>query len=303
MEYEPTQADLQALLDLLVDNDQRPAVFMQVNELAEVAKQDRLDPQDVSSTIELEDGTIAHPFMFSEHRFLGNTLQLPDHDTGDAHDKSAAKNPLTLANGLQLTYGEINGFAGDYFGLKDPICMLSSPEKRRAAFKAAFEALAVGSAGKDKAMAIKAALHTLQAEIDTALQSDDLEAVHAIYKKNVSDMKGLDNITQQYKAGAGFLELASSNVDHFGRQARITYNAGHALALSIAAGGDLPTAYAVNAFADHFLQDSFAAGHVRVPRLELFSIDNTKWNGEFIVTYLKAAAARVCCMITRWSSS
>ena len=64
----------------------------------------------------------------------------------------------------------------------------------------------------------------------------------------------------------GYLGLAQINWDHFGKDARTAYNAGHATALQIAADGDLEGAYALNAFADHFLQDCFSAGHLRTPR-------------------------------------
>jgi len=39
--------------------------------------------------------------------------------------------------------------------------------------------------------------------------------------------------------------------------------------LRAAAAGDLLAGYALNAFADHFLEDSFAAGHLRTPRRRL----------------------------------
>jgi hypothetical protein len=44
----------------------------------------------------------------------------------------------------------------------------------------------------------------------------------------------------------------------------------HAVACQMAASGEtndtLMFAYAMNAFADHFLEDSFSAGHMRTPR-------------------------------------
>ncbi|KAK3392833.1 hypothetical protein B0H63DRAFT_498351 [Podospora didyma] len=66
-----------------------------------------------------------------------------------------------------------------------------------------------------------------------------------------------------------YLGLAKINWDHFGQDARTAYNACHSVALQVAASGDLKTAYAMNAFGDHFLQDSFAAGHMRTPRRKL----------------------------------
>ncbi|KAF2789838.1 hypothetical protein K505DRAFT_312452 [Melanomma pulvis-pyrius CBS 109.77] len=66
-----------------------------------------------------------------------------------------------------------------------------------------------------------------------------------------------------------YLILAKSNWDHFGADARVAYNACHSYALQVAAAGNLQLGYAMNAFGDHFLQDSFAAGHMRTPRRKL----------------------------------
>jgi hypothetical protein len=79
-----------------------------------------------------------------------------------------------------------------------------------------------------------------------------------------------DEITKELGSpGLDYIELAKINYDHFGTNARLAYNAGHALALAEASQGtieSLEQAYAINAFADHFLEDSFASGHMRVPR-------------------------------------
>jgi hypothetical protein len=71
----------------------------------------------------------------------------------------------------------------------------------------------------------------------------------------------------------GYLGLAVIDFDHFGEDARRAYNAGHTAALRKAASGKdaktLETVHAMNAFADHFLEDSFASRHLRVPRRQL----------------------------------
>jgi len=67
----------------------------------------------------------------------------------------------------------------------------------------------------------------------------------------------------------GYFGLARINWDHFGEYARTAYNAGHSIAIQKAVGGDLEGAYTLNAFADHFLEDSFSAGHLRTPRKHL----------------------------------
>lgn len=59
-----------------------------------------------------------------------------------------------------------------------------------------------------------------------------------------------------------FIAVAYSNKDHFHPQAPVTWRTLHEQAIAIAWGGDLNKALAVNAFADHFLADSFATGHM-----------------------------------------
>lgn len=74
-----------------------------------------------------------------------------------------------------------------------------------------------------------------------------------------------------------FTELAQKNVDHFGWHNMKAYCRYHGAALALARqangrGGELwQRALTYNAFADHFLTDGFAAGHVRVPRRELIA--------------------------------
>lgn len=76
------------------------------------------------------------------------------------------------------------------------------------------------------------------------------------------------------KGQPSYLELAEINWDHFGDDALTAYSAGHEVALSKAYNGNLERAYTMNAFADHFLEDLFAAGHVRTPRRLLHSQNN-----------------------------
>jgi hypothetical protein len=78
-----------------------------------------------------------------------------------------------------------------------------------------------------------------------------------------------------------YLKLSTMNWDHFGEWAILAYQAGHAVALGQAitahnatdpaqAKALLTKAYAMNAFADHFLSDLFSAGHIREPRRQIY---------------------------------
>jgi hypothetical protein len=72
-----------------------------------------------------------------------------------------------------------------------------------------------------------------------------------------------------------YVELALRNTDHFGWHNAVAYCKHHARALELARAAQGRTdekfrrALYTNAFADHFLTDGFAAGHVRVPRAEI----------------------------------
>jgi hypothetical protein len=72
-----------------------------------------------------------------------------------------------------------------------------------------------------------------------------------------------------------YVELALRNVDHFGWHNICAYRRHHAAALELAADSNgredegFRRALYTNAFADHFLTDGFAAGHIRVPRAEI----------------------------------
>jgi hypothetical protein len=79
--------------------------------------------------------------------------------------------------------------------------------------------------------------------------------------------------TGQLEAATGgrYIALAQHNVSHFsnvsgGRDNVSTWRDGHRAALRIAASGNANAAWAMNAAADHFLTDSFAAGHMRPDR-------------------------------------
>jgi len=93
-------------------------------------------------------------------------------------------------------------------------------------------------------------------------------------------------------AGYAFLSITLANLDHFGGCALDSYKAGHALAQDMAksaaalkakntteATSMLMKAYAMDAFACHFLSDAFSAGHVRTPRRELLSVCGNHFTG------------------------
>jgi hypothetical protein len=79
-----------------------------------------------------------------------------------------------------------------------------------------------------------------------------------------------------------YIELLKYNIDHFGEEAKLAYEAGHAVALETALRAYneinphmkiriLIQAFTQELFACHFLTDLFASGHIRTPRAALIS--------------------------------
>ena len=89
-----------------------------------------------------------------------------------------------------------------------------------------------------------------------------------------------------YIAGAShdFLKLASTNEEHFAWNNIVEYTKQHDRALDLAIQGHadqdfnfLKKALFYNGVADHYLTDSFAAGHIRVPRKQILSWTKKKY--------------------------
>jgi hypothetical protein len=230
---------------------------------------------------------------FAEHKFLGDTISLSDDRQLPSSELGAIPTSWKLENGLVVTYGDINGFAGDYFGLEKPISSEFDINQMKDKFQLWFNLLGLGG-GKAKAEAIRQELESTNDEADKALRSGSVTAstdLATLYKNNPLDIWHLDTVTKtpKWANGASFMQLLETNVDHFAAEARQTYNAGHALALDWATKGDLTKALSINGFADHFLEDSFAVGHIRVPRGEIAKV--AKQDATTRATYSKLVNA------------
>ncbi|KAK0617463.1 hypothetical protein B0T14DRAFT_409399, partial [Immersiella caudata] len=222
-------------------------------------------------------------FQFGEHVLLGNTVLLSWHDG----TKQLAKDkPFRLENGLQVTYGQISALGGDFFAFKEPICFGKDAEEQVQRFELGFATLASKSSAKALAEGFISTKKDEVAVVEKASQPGaDVSIVDTYYDsfttKYIEEMKSVlrGMFGDQEK---GYLGLALLNLDHFGADARTAYNAGHTAALRKAASSKIPKnledAYAMNAFADHFLQDSFAAGHLRVPRRKLYAGNSLRFD-------------------------
>lgn len=211
-------------------------------------------------------------FEYAEHGFLGDAITL---SLADGSTSLAEKVPFTLPNGLSITYGQINGLAGDFYGTSNPISDGKTQQDQNDRFLAAWQTLATDTTRQPaEAQALLKILASEVAAIDAAIQAG--QDPSAAYAQLPDATAQFEQITFSRPSGEpGYLGLAAINWDHFGADARVAYNAGHLVALQQAAKGKTPDnllrAYTMSAFADHFLEDSFAAGHARTPRRQLHS--------------------------------
>lgn len=222
-------------------------------------------------------------FEASEHTWLGDNVQL---QLGDGSVVRSGANQFTMTNGAALTYGQILSLGGDFYGVPDsPIC-----KGGMQAFNNAFATLDTADTNE-----LAAILNVMDQEI-SAINNAILngEYVPDVFEETLgASMSAKWNIITgggpantdwnaiplgltapqilQYSYPAGrYLALANNNLDHFGSNAIVAYITGHTAAMLVAMQGrtdeNLQLAYKMNAFADHFLTDLFAAGHLRTPR-------------------------------------
>ncbi|QNH79536.1 phospholipase [Pseudomonas protegens] len=236
-------------------------------------------------------------FEGGEHTAIGDSTLLRFVKDGPAIP--AWQVELHLPNGLALTYGQVVALGGDFYGIPEqPICEGATAAERVQRFNAAFNSLAVLPASRDEARQI---LAVMQKEVLAANQAiRDGKQPHEAY-----DALG-DTLSEEWNriTGGGsvvsalfplgrYLKLAANNADHFGEWALAAYVAGHTAALQQAAlagktadDKQLELAYAMNAFADHFLTDLFSAGHVRVPRKQLAAVVTPSDLGSLITRFM-----------------
>lgn len=200
--------------------------------------------------------------------FLGDNIEIFQ-STGTK--VKASEFPLTLQNQLQLTYGQISGLAGDFYGTNKPISDGTDIEDRIERFMKAFNILANNTdRTPDEVRNILQILQQEVEEVEKAVKAGQ-DPWDVVWPKLPGVNIALQQATIFRPSGEpSYLGLASINYDHFGEDATKSYTAGHQAAINIALSkkteDNLVLAYAINAFADHYLQDRFAGGHLRTPR-------------------------------------
>lgn len=219
-------------------------------------------------------------FEGGEHTAIGDNILL--RFAANQPPVVAHQSPLPLPNGLSLTYGQVVALGGDFYGVPErPIADGATPAERIERFLQAFDSLARLPASRAEAQDI---LAVMQEEISAANRAiKDGRQPHEAYdalgdslSARWNRITGGGSVASDLLPLGRYLKLAASNWDHFGRSALLAYQAGHGAALQQALRArdsgderDLQLAYAMNAFADHFLTDLFSAGHLRVPRKAL----------------------------------
>lgn len=227
-------------------------------------------------------------FASLEHQTLGDQVNLLFYDNNNPEKL------LHLPNKLILTYGQIMLLAGDIFG--DPEHPISScpVAKRKECFNLQFNALAGDNDKNNCQNPRDQAQNILQyhEQIEQLLTEwrlqgkTDLEFYKeygSIINKKLNRLTCGGSFINDYIPFGIYLKLSAVNFDHFQPDSLIAYEIGHQVALDTAllayqqringnstnAEQLLELAYAQNAFASHFLSDSFASGHIRTPRREL----------------------------------
>jgi len=152
--------------------------------------------------------------------------------------------------------------------------------------------------------AITAALESVKAagkEPHTAFGNSELGTGDFNARWNV--MTGGGNVVNDWYPFGRFIDLADTNWDHFSFNGRTwsAYSAGHSLAMEAAVvahtlaankapeekiAAQLLHAYVYDAFAQHFLTDSWAAGHIRTPRKYLTKQTTPGDVGSYLARYM-----------------
>ncbi len=210
------------------------------------------------SALTIEQTENLKPFFDSpEHVVIGDEIEL----------NGLKSKTLKLSNGLELSFGDLVSMPDFYGIVSEPIARGKTAAEQKKRFLKGFASLAKSQEALEEASKILAVIHAQRdrfAQKLPPLKSNDEQ--HMEYNCLTG---GACSGSLWWLSPGRYLDLAKQDYDHFGINALIAYKAGHTAALEAAVQGNLELAYALDAFAAHFLTDRFAAGHLRVPRTEL----------------------------------
>ncbi len=191
-------------------------------------------------------------FGSSEHVAIGKEIKL---------DGLPDNAPLLMKGVTAVHFSDIVALAGDFYGVvNEAICLGGEVSEKTARFKRAFETLL--SAPDHELRKILFEIHQ-----EYEVVSNSGLPCHCYSKQLFDKNRAIKKIKGDID------DLLVDNSDHFHIHAKEAYTVGHAYAVELArtAGYDgnlegLKRAYAVDAFACHFLTDLFSAGHIRNQR-------------------------------------
>lgn len=234
-------------------------------------------------------------FALSEHWAMGQQVKLR-FDTSTPPDSGTA---LHLKNGLELSFGDIISL-GDLYGIiGKPVSHGQNEKDQQKRFKRVFNTFAKSEMAINEVKELNAIIKTEIHEIEKGIEQG--ETVEAIYERIGNEIGrqincatgGGCNTYGWWLYPGRYLQLAMENYDHFGSNNLITYESGHQIALKQALKAkqtgkrtDLELAYAIDAFASHYLADHFAAGHLRTPREEFNDVVTPAVLGSLLANYM-----------------
>jgi hypothetical protein len=202
-------------------------------------------------------------FVGWEHQLLGDKGSMAMCRGNDPAQCRKSPILIEVSPGVKLTWGQVTALAGDEFETVQEL---------------KYYAAAAGPKGDD--------------DDDDETRGRLRAAMHHDMDDRPSGSTGIP--TGLYDGGAAarkaneshFTDLAFNNLDHFPNEgrAREAWKHHHDMAITQAvhaglgeAAYSLNDAYLYEAFGDHFLTDSFSAGHIRTPRSDIVSWYEINW--------------------------
>ena len=241
-------------------------------------------PNDSYRVNTYEDKALVGGFGSSEHVAIGEAIILQGLEKEDKLlvTKEKTPTPLMIKGVTPIFFEHIIALAGDFYGIYGKAISLPGgyDQEKTERFKQAFDTLA------------KADNNELR-KILFAIKNECYEVKNSSLPHHCYSSQMMEKNKEIKKIKKDVDALLIDNSDHFFTHAWEAYRIGHAYAVSVAhqAGKQadklksfeqLKLAYALDAFAIHFLTDLFASGHIRNQRgqLETFLISQLRFSEE-----------------------
>lgn len=213
-----------------------------------------------------------------EHLIIGGEILLKISEKLKVRSNKYNVVNIKLSNGndLPLTFADLGYLAGDFIGDPDAQIGGHSLILGEEAFVDNFEAMESVPNKDYLPEIIKLVNQQTKSNMNNISSGSALDIPEdANISFNCVTGGGCNKFTWRFKQGL-YTKLASRNHDHFGQDAIDSYLAGHSLALKTASWAKrlsspdlLRQAYAYEAFAQHYLTDLAASGHLRTPRKDI----------------------------------